>query len=435
MRIITPVLLIVLAASAIGLTQHPEDEIISRLQLALAKESKDREAAHQGTTDYSNIVAQVQMAIDSGRWPDASMALNNILQSNHTPEVINICRELRSQILLEVASREDAVINQIDDAVKKAGQACLDAKDPKDLDQVLHQLSDLRPADQTYRPERVRAAYSKLDVALNFVARWQDYVSKKARSDDKGASDIIQKLIDHNNVYPIVARSELIDRTQPGASPSATPTKISIEELFKNAKSLDDLDQLLLALRQRERNENETDEMRSLVEQVATLRGAYADFGAGRYGPAFDSYVNRWRPNQPGAEYVAPLRQQLLLKVLPYYLNSPDVGVPAPNETMSDFLLRLVKGARQNKNWDLALRALQTLKAVAYANATEPAWLTADIVGYSALLVAEKEERAAQFPEAIASYQKALECNGQNLPVDFITQRLTALRRSRGGRK
>jgi hypothetical protein len=42
-------------------------------------------------------------------------------------------------------------------------------------------------------------------------------------------------------------------------------------------------------------------------------------------------------------------------------------------------------------------------------------------------VVAQKEEKAMQFFEAIAAYQKALECNGQNLPVEIIYERLATL--------
>ena len=423
-------------SATIALTGNPEDEIISRLQAALAKEAKEREAAHQGSTDYSIMVAQLQMAIDSGRWQDATTQLNFVFQNKHSPEVVNVARELRSQLLLEVANREDAVINRIEDAVKKAGQACLDAKTQKDLDGVLRDLSDLRPAEHTFQPERVRSAYSKVDVALNFVARWQDYLAKKTNGQDKEAAAIIKQLLEHNNVYPVIARSELVARSEPAeVAKSAPPAKPSIQELFARTKSLDDLDQLLGSLRERTSSKENADETRALIEQVTTLRSAYADLRAGRYGSAFDHYTNRWRTNSPGAEYLVPLQQQLLLKILPHYLNTPEVIQPMPNETMSDFLLRLVREAKQKHNWDLSLRALQTLKSVAYANAPEPAWLSADIVGYSALVVAEKEERAMQFPEAIASYQKALECNGQNLPVDFISQRLAALRKQHTTRR
>ncbi|MEY2526803.1 MAG: hypothetical protein QOE73_1574 [Verrucomicrobiota bacterium] len=437
-KLLFPGALSLIISAAIALSATPEDEILSRLQSALAKEAKEREAAHQGTTDYSNVVARIQMAVDSARWQDASMQLNFIVEGKHSPEIVNICRELRSQLLLEVANREDAVVNRIDDAVKKAGQACLDAKNPQDLDTTLRELSELRPGDQTFRPERVRAAYSKLDVALNFVAQWQDYLVKKAKGEKKEASAIIQRLIDHNNVYPVVARSELLDRVEPSPSPAATatPEKQTIKELFAKTKSLDDLDQLVAALHECEGDKDHLVETRALIEQVSMLRTAYAELRAGRYGPAFEFYAGHSRTgNLPNAEYIAPLRQQLLAKLLPHYLNTPEVLQPRPDETTSDFLLRFVREAKEKRNWDLALRLLQTFKTVAYANSAEPAWLSADIAGYSAIVVADKQERAMQFPEAIASYQKALECNGQNLPVDFISQRLTALRKQHPGRR
>jgi hypothetical protein len=236
----------------------------------------------------------------------------------------------------------------------------------------------------------------------------------------------------------VIARSELLDRVEPAASPADTPrpTEQSIQELFAKAKSLDDLDQLIVALHECERDKDHIAETRALIEQVSILQTAYADLRAGRYGPAFELYAGRSRVNQlPNAEYITPLQQQLLAKLLPHYLNTPEVLQPQPNETTSDFLLRSVREAKNRRDWDLALRLLQTFKVVAYANAAEPAWLAADITGYSALVIADKQERAMQFPEAIGSYQKALECNGQNLPVDFIAQRLAALRKQHSARR
>jgi hypothetical protein len=156
------------------------------------------------------------------------------------------------------------------------------------------------------------------------------------------------------------------------------------------------------------------------------LRAAYTAYVAGRYGEAFEFFNKRGTAD----ERLVRLEQDFLLKLLPEYLGVSRLSQRQPNESSSEYLLRLVREAAQKQDWSLALRAVEAFRTVAFGGGAIPSWILGDVTAFGAMVRAERQERAGEFADAVGSYRAALESTGQNVPVDFIGERLRLLRKN-----
>jgi hypothetical protein len=406
-------------------------DLTTRLETALLKSSKARTGANstdpRGT--FVPLLIQLHEHIDKADWNAASQTLTQIENFDQTMDVLQIARELSDQIRMQAGAREDALVRGIEAGVRKAGEACLAAQQQKDLDPILTQLTLLRPASDRFESEPMRRAYSKLDVALNFVARWQDYLAKRSLGKEVEAAAIIQKLADNNNVYLVVPRSELLARTEVTSRPNTAPKGTTLKEIVASAKSLEDLESLYMGLQQLDKQESRDPQNQLLLDQVRSLRQAWLQMKAGQYGPAFQAYLSSTPQSAVSTDCLAGLRQQLLLQVIPHYINASAIPTPAQGETPSDFLLRLAKEAAQKERWDEAERAMQTYRIIAFGGTPSPGWIMNSVAAYRAMAAATRQEAAEQFVEAVKSYQVALDCGGEGLAAEVVAKHLTRLKK------
>jgi hypothetical protein len=383
-------------------------------------------------TQLAMLLGRLQADIDHQSWRDATAQLNFFGNQEKSPEMIQLIHELRLEILKQVEAGENALLSRIEATLKDASQICSSAKSASDLDDILHQLSVLRPGNGL-QPDRMQAAFQKVNGALAFASRWQDYLMRRAAGNEKEAASVIKAILTDEKLYPLVDRSILLTRLEgvSGAS-SAKPAEAGRDEnatdLIRRVQSLDELDELSAKLEEllpkRQDKASST-----LLHQVTSLRRAYIEYRTGLYGMAFEHCLLIGQYDSPPQPELVPLQQQLLVRLLPHYLNIDPSFVEGSSRAW-ECLIQLVARAREKSDWRLALHALETLQLIAFRSGPPPPWLKDDIAGYTSLVAAVNQEAAGLSSDALDAYKKALASSGQDLPIDWIAGRIKALRGS-----
>ncbi|PYI93588.1 MAG: hypothetical protein DME97_04835 [Verrucomicrobia bacterium] len=410
------------------------DDAMAKFRSAVVREIAPgaKPATDNRGAQLAMLLARLQSDIDQRHWKDATAQLNYFGEQEKSPEMLQLMHELRLEILKQSEAIENALIAQIEATIKEAGQACSTAKHPSDVDEAFRRLSELRPPD-TLQSERLQPAYRKLAGAVAFVARWQDFLMKQLAGKQKEAAEIIQALLNDNKLFPMVDRSQLLARLDSvkgslPPEPAGEDRAATAVDLIRRTHSLDGLDELAKNL---ERFKSGDKKVEALFQRLEFLRQAYGEYRTGLYGNAFYHCVVA--PHSAGQEQseLLPLEQQLLIKLLPRYLNVDSSRIELKAANAWDCLLAVVAQARKTQDWRLALHALETLQLIAFRDKAQPPWLSADIAGYTNLVAAMNAETGGFSDEAIANYEKALANTGENIPVEWISQRIKALRSSK----
>jgi len=419
------------AVTIAPVTQASLDDALAKFRAAVVRELKPgaKPPNDNRASQLAMLLARLQTDLDHQYWKEAAAQLNYFGDQERSPEMLELIHELRLEILKQSEALENAIIARIDATIKEAGQACSGARHPTAVDEAFRRLSELRPAEGL-KSERLQAAYQKLNGAILFVARWQDYLMKSSAGTPKEAADVLQSILNDTKLYPMVDRSQLLER-QNALKPSLPSEKASDEQaqtaaaLVEATHSLEDLDELCEKLARFVGNDKK---INALIQEIGILRNGYDEYRTGLYGAAFDHTVARSRSRADEQVQLLPLQQQLLFKLLPVYLNVDPSLIDASAANPSDCLLGLVKRARESHDWRLALRALETLQLIVYRLGPPPPWLAADIAGYSSLIAAINAETAGLQEQAADAYKKAFDSTGENLPFEWIAEKLKTLK-------
>ena len=420
----------VAAITTAPVTEASLDDAMAKFRAAVVREIKPgaKPPNDNRATQLAMLLGRLQTDLDHQRWKEAAMQLNFFGDQERSPEMLQLIHELRLEIIKQSEALENAIIARIEATIKEASQACSAARHPTAVDEAFLRLNELRPAEG-FKPERLQAAYQKLSGATLFVARWQDYLMKESAGTPKEAVELLQAIVNDNKLYPLVDRSQLLERLDaikrslPGGKSSGHPETAAA--LVEATHSLDELNELCEKLAG---FVGEDKKVNALIQEIGILRNGYDEYRTGLYGAAFDHTVARSRSRADEQVQLLPLQQQLLFKLLPVYLNVDPSLIDASSANASDFLLGLVKQARESRDWRLALRALETLQLIVYRLGPPPPWLAADIAGYSSLIAATNAEKAGLLEQAADDYKKALASSGENLPFDWIAEKLKTLK-------
>jgi hypothetical protein len=92
----------------------------------------------------------------------------------------------------------------LDEAFARAGQACLKAKTPEDLDPILTSLAVFWRASRDSLGAQHRTGLSKMDAALHFVGRWQEALYYRQAGNEAEAATILLSLEESHRLYPLL---------------------------------------------------------------------------------------------------------------------------------------------------------------------------------------------------------------------------------------
>jgi hypothetical protein len=297
------------------------------------------------------------------------------------------------------------------------------------LDEPIKGLSRFRNSSYSDRnSEEVRAALNKVDPAINFLKRWQEYVIARKGANPERPRQILHDLTSNDN-GDLVPRSQLLAELQKYPTEqetrSAGPRLEQIDEIVSKANSLDRVPEAikeLRAIQSRRPPSPGSDGLTGTLNALISIDRTYREFQAGLPtkldGPAMG-------PQDLASAAVTPLKAQLLLLVLPRYLNAPPDLNPRPSETVQGYLQRVIDEARARTDGGLLSRArdAQKLLTGSYQTTNEPQ-------GMALIAAAKNQEAAGQYAFAVASYQNALRNGADAVPAKWIGEKLTALKQA-----
>jgi hypothetical protein len=232
----------------------------------------------------------------------------------------------------------------------------------------------------------------------------------------------------------LIPRSELLARrygviaSQPAPSSSATPSATPLQMMPLVLKTPDDLIPAIEKMTALFNTPNQIKgEERTALQQfigaMTALANAYAEFKAGLTTKLEIVAADPSRPDKFGP-VLAPIRAQVLKLVLPRYLSLPAALAPKPDESVHEFLDRVVDQALKKSDFLLAAHARETqiiLREKKMPETLRPS--------QAALYVtAHNQEVAGQYDLAVTSYQRALASGTDLIPPKIIGDRLARIK-------
>jgi hypothetical protein len=420
--------------SALASDQLPE--VLSRFEITVTKASRSLFGGRGDSQATLHLLSQVREEIDTGHWKEAIETVHRIRYANQADEVVRTGSQLIDQIEFRAKAAGEAEVQEIEAAVQRAGDACLKAVNPRELDKIVAELRTLGGGwrnDGRSESQEMFRARAKLGAALGYIQVWQDYLALRAAGNEADAARKMEDLARRNEWYPVVARSEVLGRSIP-PSPSPTPgmrfdAAAALAEIFAAVKSLDDLDVAATQLDRLSAEHPSEEKIRATADAVMRLQRTRRALAAKDYTGAFQLATIPLGHSGDVAEQLLPLRHQLLIEVLPYYLPAHKLPPPVPGERLDDYLLRTAKSAMAEQNWLLALRSLEALNAFCFSQQYVPSWLHADMQALKSIIQGDKEAAAGDFVRAAMSFQIALATTSENVPLPPLAERLRLLRK------
>ena len=410
------------------------ESLIAKLRVEVEKSVAEAKAAKTGSTAASSEVernlARLEAALIRESYEEAEQTLAQLAVAKLTLEAKGVVSELQRELPKAADARQKAFAEQVGAALEKAGKACLAAKTETALDATLAELGALRQRRAESGADHRSRLYTRLDGAVRFINRWQDYLTQTARGYESTARAVLRELADPSSsysgsqYYPIVTRAEILARL--GKDSDAGP-----EELLRGVKNLDDLPKAIAEL---QRLNRQSDPRRSggyegalPLNDVNQIQKAYAAFKAGAYGEALHGATQPDFSTGPWSAEIGRLKTLLLLKVLPRHIELPDNPQPKEGENPSEFLLRLATEGTAQGNWTRVSRALDAYRNVAFALRTPPVWVAGDLDACQAFVAGQNFEKAGRYGPAVIAYQRALKSGGKYSPQQAATARLATL--------
>ena len=421
-------------------------------------ESEARTRNYEQNYNFTNFVQLIRDALAHGNDDAALATLTQLQTAALSEDVRKACDALAAQLSKTRAEKEAAFNTEVDAALKRAGDAVLAAKEPKDLDAPLQELGRLADGRANrYSDGNQNRAGTKLQGAVTFLSRWQDYLLATARGDDSGASNLLRNLADSSGGYNqtlLIPRSEILARQPAGRDSngesladrnnhkrrSASEIDAAVTDILDHTRTLDDMPAAigkLVSLRAEASNGSSypdyNTDLGSALSNLQSLQKNRLELQSG-LGTMINLTSIRSDNNnsqqRPGIESrLVPLRMELLDLALPRLLDSP-TEKPAADESVNNFLRRLIEAAKKRQDWAAVVRGLEISRVLASSPNTYASTNSQENEAYKQFLTGLNMEDAGQYQQAVIAYLTALKTGVQDLPAKLIGEHLAAIQQA-----
>jgi hypothetical protein len=399
-----------------GAGEKSELEARKRMQTSYLTQSLVRLVDQAGSADAQNLDRKIRELRQYGEVPSE---LQELLDG--------LVRDLPKLIEQRVERR----MAEIDTSVKSVAPACLAAKTEAELDPLLRDLSRVSRESSSglFGSDPQRREIRRLQGAIQTVTAWQDYLAHLTLGHTAGATAALKRLLE-NQGYPIIERSEIEKRLILPASKEA----VREDRLASIARveRIEDLERAVAVWRQSASAGNDQNEQQFL-QALNWIVADYVSMSAGFYGEAFRGASGATGRGgydfpPPWKAQIARLRALLLVKVLPRYLELPDISRPNAGEGGSDYLLRLIEELIARRRFAETVRVIDTYRTLAFGSGTQvPAWIAVDMEGLRSFAAADRFAQVQLWPEAINGFRRAAETTGRFTPSAEAAQRVAEL--------
>ena len=394
------------------------------------------------------LLGQLRIAMASGNPSGIETALTGLSSCLASEQLRKQCEELAAGIQKELEVQQKKAREEAGALMKNAADTVRKATKPADLDIVLAQLRKAGELWQTTQYMNGMAfGQNKIQPAIEFVCRWQDYLFHLANGDSHAAADSLNVLLRDNMIQvDFVPRSEILAHTRelaenqrPGkqgtssANNGQQPPLVVKKPLhlepggsvidFKVNK-LEELDEVLRSLEELKQKREFHDfhgSIDGLLRAFGPLNRNYKEFKAGL--PTNIEIPVTIQDSGTLQGELMNLRAELILLVLPLYLGLPPQTKPHPGEGSYDFLNRLANESASKGDYLLAARAREAIRLLCEGTNTG----SNDRNQASLFVAGHNQEDAGQFALAVVSYEKALATGSRLVPAKVIGERLDSI--------
>jgi len=365
--------------------------------------------------------------------------------TQNDPAVAKAAESLLATAKSERQARVDRARADVDAILKQAGEACLAAKTPADLDATLAALAPYGRNSGYERRIDDQESWQRGANAYRFVTRWQDYLGFLNQGGANEAANTLRELSNSVDVA-IMPRSRVLALLSPPktttgqtAEPATTASDplAAITDKLAQAKTLEDFIAVTRSLNAISRNNQY--QSGSLRQVVGNLVDDRQQVLAGNRPNALlaDSYSNGRQLSVQDSAYNADaqaamlaFRRETQIAGIRLALTGATPPSGKADETIEAYLIRIAEKFAADNNW-LQVRETLELYRTLFANSNRtPSWLAGDIDACTAYLAARNLDLAGQYPSAIASYRRALRSAGRYVPVEAIGTRLAELKKT-----
>jgi hypothetical protein len=431
-------------------------KLAADLQKALAEQPPEKEGKASRPDASRRILTQLQMAISRGETLQLEAVLQEAAAVVESDVIRAECIQISTQLQAERQAKEQQKLAEMKAVLKAAGEAVRSAKNAQDMDLTIQSLGALQNQRDTMSGSMaISMELSKVQSALRFVTRWQDYLAATDAGNRAIALTILESLSNMDGyAVDLMPRSEILHRINVNPTESEEPppptekTKLtgapsgikypvttgdtglpslSVEDqvaaIISRIKTPDDLAGALLELRKVDPDSQAwRGDGRPLIEALSTLNDAYREFNAGMATQieAVTPNINNY-PRLPNP--VPAVRSQILTLVLPRYLGLPPEVKAKPGEGPRDFLKRISAEAAARGDYQLAAKADDTEAYLRYGDRAHASDSQASL-----FVTAQNQEAAGQFALAVDSYEKALALPFRIVPPKVIGERLAEIK-------
>ncbi len=381
------------------------------------------------------MLGQLRAAIARGEPTQIEEILNQLPAYFSSDDVKKEAEKLAETLRSERETEEKAAVAQIDAAVQHAGTAVRAAKKAADLDAVLTELGKFRnQRDRNYNSPTVQAALNGLQSVQQFVTHWQDYLANLDDGNIDAATSALQNITNYSESANLIPRSEILARLQAlkkpitprgrtGDAESETSPAERMEQILAKTKTLKDMDGALKDLRKLQsesRVQNYNDPIIATTNALNAIEKTYREFLAG-----FPTTIEAPSGNIDAASpEIIPLKTQLLLLVLPRYLNLPSDLKANTGEAVQPFLERMDSEAKKRNDASLIARIHDAQRVLVRGPQVTT---TSDNAALTTLSAAQNQEAAGQWTLAVVSYENALKTGSDAVPAKNVGDRLAAI--------
>ena len=425
---------------------------LDALQKALRNEREAR-ARTGGTTgmgsgremyETRSYLEGIRQAMSRGEDNNALSALNQIEAASSSEEVRRACEALVDKINKERIAREQAFATELDVAVKRAGEVVLRAKEPKELDGLIADFGRLQES-RISSDGRDNRTQQKIQGAVTFLNRWQEYLAAQAKGDDQAAANALRSLGENGyNQTLLIPRSEMLAR-MPNTGDSSTgrnrlsrtEVNAAVADLLERTRTLDDIPATLGKLNElaarNGNNANFSDGSTDLGAAVGSLQAIQKTRAELQAGMATTINLNTLRgSNDPRSAFenkLTGLRAELIKMALPRLLGAADEK-PVEGEGVSEFLHRLMDRAKKRAEWAMVTRGLDMDRNLASGMNNYSAVNNQEAEAYRQFFAGMNLEAAGQYTQAVIAYLSALKSGAQDVPATVIGEHLSAIEKA-----
>jgi len=190
------------------------DELVQRLENSI-RQNGDRAGS-------LGALAQLRGAIDQGDFDRALSLLQKIGSSYENADTQACCCQLQQQIFARKRSEAERMNAEVVQLLEKAGSACLAARNARDLETVMTELSEQRDALMKIDCSIVRESVGRSEKALKFVQLWQQYLDFRVRDLVEAKARLIY-LANIDISHLMIERSRLVAEIEKIPDPEIKP--------------------------------------------------------------------------------------------------------------------------------------------------------------------------------------------------------------------